>query len=227
MANPTFVQGAVNSDGTNTGDTTLAQAFTSNNTLGNTIVVIAIWGDTGENVTGVSDSPGGGASNTYVQKYYATGFGALTVAVYVATNIKAGANTVTMTWGAGGADFPDLWIVETTPAAFDAANGNNGTTGGTAQGMTVSVSPTGSNDLMIATGYVDHTINAFEAGYTQRVPSTGQDNNGNALATKAGVASGAQTVTMSQSASGGWFALAVAVKALPGAEPNSIFYGSE
>lgn len=227
MAGPTFVQGAVNSDGAGTGVATLAQAFGSNNVTGNAIAVIVTSFDTRANLTNtsVSDAPGGGASNKYslVGTFVNVASGC-SIHAYLASNIKAGANTVTVNWGTGGGDFPDLWIVETTSAIFDAVGFGGAASGGTAQGMSATVVPVASNDLIIETGIVGSHITAAEAGYTQKVPGAGIDNNGAFLATKAGAAVGSQAVTMSQNTSDIWAMVALALQS---SAANCIFFGSD
>jgi len=215
MANPTFVQGAVNSDGAGTGVTALGQAFGSNNVQGNTSVVIVTSFDTRANVVAADLTD----TNSNKYKFIAsqTGVGG-SIYAWVANNIKAGANTVNMAWGTGGADFPDLWIVEATASLFDAVGLGQAATGGEggADGlMAATVIPTLAGDLIVETGIVGSHITAAGTGFTQRVPGTGVDANGAFLATKAAAAVGSQVVNMTQNTSSSWGIIAIALKAMP------------
>lgn len=129
----------------------LAKAFTSNNVLGNTIIVTCGVGN-GTAPT-VSDSAG----NTYAQVALGANSTTFEVAIFVATNIKAGANTVTVT-NAGTAasiameiyEFSNLVITSNT-AVVDSTATNNSTANATSPAVTVGQS-VGSEFSVVAFG---------------------------------------------------------------------------
>lgn len=88
---PTVIQSTNNKS---TGSVaSLAKAFATNNTSGNTIVVVCGVGN------GTAPTISDTASNTYTQAAQINNSTALNVAVFYATNIAAGANTVTVNNG--------------------------------------------------------------------------------------------------------------------------------
>ena len=85
-------------------------AFPGNNTAGNFILVSFSWGSGSITVTGVSDTQG----NTYTLVAGPTvgNSSGQTNAVYLATNIKAGANTITASLSGSAGGSGNAWAIE-------------------------------------------------------------------------------------------------------------------
>ena len=86
---------------------TVAVSYPGAQTLGDLNVVVVGWNDTTATVQSVKDSAG----NTYSLAIGPTSGTALRQSIYYAPNIKAGSNTVTVTFNQAAA-FPDVRILE-------------------------------------------------------------------------------------------------------------------
>jgi hypothetical protein len=151
-------------------------AFTSNNTAGNTIIVAASWQDTGLTPT-CTDSQG----NAYAVMILKTDAANDSQSgICYATNIKAGANTVTVTYGSSASPtYRSLAIQEesgitSSPVDTYVANTTTGTTGTNSYTSTAGTTTT-SGDLIFGF-FVDETGNSATAtagtGFTQRTDNT-------------------------------------------------------
>jgi hypothetical protein len=172
-ATPMEVQASSTASSASASSTSLA--FTSNNTAGNTIVVAASWQATGLTPT-CSDSQGN-AYSTIVTKADATNDSQS--GICYATNIKAGANTVTVTYGASET-YRSLAIQEysgiatTSPVDTSISNTATGTT--STNGYTSTTSVTGTSGDLIFGFFTDETGNSATAtagtGFTVRTNNT-------------------------------------------------------
>jgi hypothetical protein len=105
-------------------------AVTLNETSGDMNVVVIGWDGNGNTINSVTDSQG----NAYtlavpVVRYPASGSPAVSQAMYYTPHVKAGANTVTVTF-AGPANYPDLRVLElhgVDAAGVNASAGGSGT----------------------------------------------------------------------------------------------------
>jgi hypothetical protein len=134
---PSIVQKASNVSASNV--TTLAKAFTNNNTAGNSIVVVCGAGNNG--TLTVTDSQ----SNTYYSAVVQANSTTFEAQIFFATGIAGGANTVTVTNGGSAASMA-MQIYEVSGLIAQAGNVLGQTTSSTG----TSASPTASN---IAVGF--------------------------------------------------------------------------
>src|SRR6516225_180082 len=105
LAAPTFVQR--NSADPQSSQSTVAVSYSAAETAGDLNVVVVGWNDTTATVQSVTDSLG----NAYSLAIGPTSGTALRQSIYYAANVKAGANTVTVTFNQAAA-FPDIRILE-------------------------------------------------------------------------------------------------------------------
>jgi hypothetical protein len=166
MVAQTFVQ--ANSNTTRTTTSSISIAFATAQTAGNLNVVVVGWADTTSTVHSVTDSNG----NTYA---LAAGTNATTggapgasQAVYYAKNIKAGSNTVTVTFDQVPIN-EDVRILEysglSTTAPLDTTAGTSGI------GTAADSSPATTNsatDLLIGAGTSTDLFTAAGTGFVQR-----------------------------------------------------------
>lgn len=164
---PTIVQKAVMAS--TASGTTLAKAFASPNTAGNSIVVVCAVGNNGA-VT-ISDT----LTNTYTQAVQGLNSTTFQGVIFYATNIAAGANTVTMT-GTSGTMAMEIYevsgIIAQAPAALDQQSSGNATSG---TATTSILSPGGVNEIAfagVAVGTAAQTITPA-SGWTN---DSGQQN---------------------------------------------------
>ena len=134
------------------------------NTAGNLIVAFVIWNNNG--AATVSDSNGNAYAAATVRTVWGSGWSAET---FYAKNIKAGANTVTATFGTAITSFGIVYIHEysgldpTNP--LDVASSAVGTTAAMSSG---SVATTHANDLLFGAGASSNSVTEVGAGYTAR-----------------------------------------------------------
>lgn len=152
--------------------TTLANAFSGDNRATNSIVVVEAVGNASSLVP--TDTLG----NTYSQVTCKASSTTFQVCVYLAVNIKAGANTVTIT-GTSASMASEIYeadgfIISSTIAATDATNGANAT--GTAL-TTGSINPIAPNELVFA-GFVVGTAAQTITVTSPFVNDSGQQNSG-------------------------------------------------
>jgi hypothetical protein len=91
-----FVQSVGNNAGYGPTSKTLALTFPSNNTAGNLIVLSVNWGNTGIQVSSITDTRGNVYTNITGQVRYGKGY-PQSNQLYYAKNIPAGANTINVT----------------------------------------------------------------------------------------------------------------------------------
>jgi hypothetical protein len=145
--------------------TSVSLTYLQGQTAGNTNVLAIGWNDVTSSLVGVSDSHG----NTYRVAAQSVRGSDVSQAVLYASNIRAGVNTVTVTFSAA-VPYADVRIFEysgisgTSPLdGISSAAGNGGTaTSGT-------FSTTTSNDLVFGAGMTDWSFGGGGAGYTVRV----------------------------------------------------------
>jgi hypothetical protein len=143
-------------------------AYSLVQTQGNANILAIGWNDVTANISSVSDSAG----NTYqvaIPIFRANG---LSQAIYYSTNIKAGSNTVTVTFNQPAA-FADLRVTEysglLTTNAFDTGTSGTGI-GATASSGPLTISAT--NELLFAAGMTAGTFTGAGSGFTSRVITT-------------------------------------------------------
>lgn len=183
----------------------LSLAYGSNETTGNTNVVSIYWykASSPPTISSVTDTNG----NTYTlaksELNYASGNN---VAVYYASNIEAGANTITVNFSASTATY--VGIMETEYSwlgAFDAAAGATGSSTSLSSGnLTTTV--TGDEVIGFQIGGSTYTVGS---GYTQRVSISPPNW---AVQDESATSAGSYSSTSTQSTSGGWASIAVAFK---------------
>ncbi|HLW51327.1 MAG TPA: phage tail protein [Candidatus Angelobacter sp.] len=160
---PSFVQSK-----TGQGASPVAVAFTSPNTLHNGILVF-IHSNLDTDTIAVSDSQ----SNTYHLIQSAVKSGSGCVKVFVAYNVAAGANTVTVTGSGTHLDVAvEEWANLALASAFDSESHASGIPGSIATG---SITPAQDMELVIAWGFVQGTFNSSLAGFTNRINQSFSD----------------------------------------------------
>jgi nitrogen fixation protein FixH len=188
---------------------TVAVAYATAQTAGDTNVVVVGWSDATSTITSVTDTK----NDTYSLAIGPTRqSGVQSQSIYVAPNIAgatAGANSVTVTFSAAVA-FPDIRILEyrglspTTP--LDGAVGAIGT------GTTSSSGPlttTSANDLLFAANTEDSTTTGPGAGFTSRIITP---TDANIAEDEVVTATGTYTGTAAMS-SGNWVMQMIALRA--------------
>ncbi|MBV8716470.1 MAG: hypothetical protein JOZ65_15505 [Chloroflexi bacterium] len=144
---------------------TVSLTYLRGQTAGNTNVLAIGWNDVESSLVAVSDSQG----NSYrVAAQIARGSD-VSQAILYASNIRAGVNTVTVTFSAA-VPFADVRIFEYS--GISASNPVDGTSsaagnGGTATSGNAAV--TSSNDVLFGAGMTDWSFNGGGKGYTVRV----------------------------------------------------------
>jgi hypothetical protein len=140
-------------------------AYSGAQTGGNANILAIGWNDTTASIATVSDSAG----NTYRPALTTFRGNGLSQAIYYATNIAAGSNTVTVTFSQPAA-YVDLRITEysglSPTNAFDSAASASGV-GANADSGAVSVTAT--NELIFGAGMTATTFSGAGLGFTQRV----------------------------------------------------------
>ena len=147
---PTLVQSA--SSFNTSGTPPLAATFGSANTVGNTIIAIGLsFNQFATN--GVTDSAG----NTYTQVFADGG----NIEIYVASNIRTGANTVTCA-SVGSGEIANLIILEysglLSSGPFDAGNSANGSVSAGVALATGNITTTAAGDLVLVVGSGSTTL---------------------------------------------------------------------
>lgn len=153
--------------GNSFGANPLSLAFSSNNTAGNTIVVVANWiGASSAALSSVTDSQGNSYSlipATFINKGPTTNFANITSEMAFATNVKGGANTVSAHWGSAPT-YNFLYIYEVSPSVLDQAISTTGVTQNPSAGT---VNTIGKGDFGIADAFDDDSAGVggvFTAG---------------------------------------------------------------
>ena len=143
----------------------VAVAYPKAQIAGNANLIAIGWDDTSASINAVSDSAG----NLYqvaVPMYRGNG---VSQAIYYSAGIKAGNNTVTVTFSQAAA-YADMRVMEYSGLAQ--TNTLGGGSSGTGTGTSASSGPvttTVTNELLFGAGYTLDTFTAPGAGFTSRV----------------------------------------------------------
>ncbi len=139
--------------------------YPSPQTAGDLNVVVVGWGDVTSSVSMVKDSQG----NTYSQAGgTATGSG-LRQAIFYATGIAAGSNTVTVTFNQAAA-YPDMRIMEYS--GLDTSNPLDVTAVGVGTGTTATsaaAATTAANELIVGAGTNGNAFSGAGTGFALRL----------------------------------------------------------
>ena len=189
---------------------TVAVAFPGAQTAGDLNIVVIGWNDTSSNVNAVRDSQG----NTYNLAIGPTVGTALQQSIYYASNIKAGSNTVTVTFNQS-ATAPDVRILEyrgvTTLDAKVGASGSN------ASPSSGSATTTSANELIFGANTIFTTTKAAGSGFTARIiTSPDSDLAEDKIVTTAG----SNSATASLNSAGPWVMQMVTFTAATGPAPT-------
>jgi len=149
-------------------------AYSLTQIAGDLNVVAVGWNDTTAAVQSVTDSLG----NTYTLAAAAIKGTGLTQAIYYAKNIRAGTNTVTVTFTQAAA-YPDIRILEykglnqTTP--LDVTTGASGTSGNNATVSSGSATTLSANELIFGAGMTNGGFSGAGSSFTARVITSDSD----------------------------------------------------
>lgn len=183
--------------------------FAIDNVLGNSIIVFTQFNAVADAKT-ITDTQG----NSYAPLHAVTGSG-FGLQPFIAQNIKAGPNTVSI-HSAGGGDFMILGVIEDDAIAnspLDQFTSNAGST--TAMDSGTTGATTNAIDLIVAWGGNESNTATFTAGAGYAiVRQVGDAVSGQAMAveSKEVIATGTQDATMTQSAALSWEMAIVALK---------------
>ena len=181
---------------------TVAVSYPGAQTQGDLNVVVVGWNDTTATVQSVVDSAG----NAYSLAIGPTSGTALRQSIYYAPNIKAGSNTVTVTFNQPAA-FPDVRILEYRGVStVDVTAGASGS--GTAANSGAATT-TVANELIFGANTVATTTGAAGSGFTSRM-ITAPD--GDIAEDKIVTTAGSNSATATLTSSGPWVMQMVAFK---------------
>ncbi|HKW24223.1 MAG TPA: IPT/TIG domain-containing protein [Terriglobales bacterium] len=170
----------LNSNTTRTTTNSISVSFSAAQTVGNLNVVVVGWADATSTIQSVTDTN----KNVYVlaagTNASTSGAPAVSQAIYYAANIKAGSNTVTVTFSQNPKD-EDVRILEynglDTTAPLDTTAGSmigNTTNCGTATAAdSCTVTTNSANDLLIGAGSSTDQFTAGDSNYTEQTFSSG------------------------------------------------------
>ena len=165
-AAPAFVQ--VASAAPPAPQSTVSVAFGGVETAGDTNIIAIGWTDTTASIAGVSDSAG----NTYLTAISTLRGAGMSQAIYYATGVAAGSDTVTVTFDQA-ASYVDLRVSEYGGVGgFDAGTGGSGPTG---DGDSGAVTTTNADDLLFAAGMSGGAFSTAGSDYTSRVVTANGD----------------------------------------------------
>lgn len=214
-ATPTFVQ--VKATTPQTPQSSVSTAFTNAEVAGHTNVLAIGWNDATSSITSVSDSRG----NVY-QVALATFRGnGLSQAIYYASNVAAGSDTVTVTLNQA-APYVDLRASEyANLGAFDVGASGTAATGTNASSG--SATTTNAGDLLFGAGITAGGFTAAGTGYTKRIITSDLDITEDRNVT----ATGSYSATATKGG-GGWIMQLAAFKATvtPPPAPVANFTGT-
>ena len=188
-----------------TSATGVSVSFTSNTTLGNTIVVAA--STAGPAISSVADTQG----NTYVQAV-ASG----TNAIWYATSIKGGADTVTANFAAS-TGFSLIYVHEYAGLAtspLDQVSSQTGTGTAVTSGAKTT---TQANELIFGYASVDHCVLSGSTGFSVR-QTAGCNMSEDMIVS----ATGTYAATFTQNISSGWAGLMATFKAASAGPPPTL-----
>jgi fibronectin type 3 domain-containing protein len=172
---------------------TFSQAFPSNNTAGNLIIVSFSWDNSGgQSLSTIGDSQGNS---------YTSAVGSGNNSIYYAKNIHSGPNTVTVTFSAptGGLMYLHEYAGLDTVAPLDQVSSQTGT------GTTITSgakTTTKANELIFGYASVAHRVSAAGSGFTVRETAAGNMSEDMVVSS-----TGSYGATFTQSISGGWTGL--------------------
>jgi chitodextrinase len=205
---PAFVQGTYATP--QSPQTSVPVPFTSAQTAGDLNVVVVGWNDANSHTVTVTDSKG----NAYTRAVGPTVHGSgVSQSMYYASNIAAGANTVTVVFSPAAA-FPDVRILEYSGIlaanVVDAVNGSSGNSALSSSGFITTTNPV---DLLVAANTVTTATSGPGTGFTKRmITAPDGDIVEDLVVTQAGTFSASAGV-----GTGGWVMQIVAFKS--GATP--------
>ena len=189
---------------------TVPVAYPGAQTAGNLNVVVVGWNDTTATVQSVKDSGG----NNYSLAIGPTSGTALRQSIYYAPNIKAGSNTVTVTFSQA-AVAPDVRILEYRGVnTVDVTAGASGSSTAANSGATTTTS---ANELIFGANMVYTTTGAAGSGFTSRV-ITNPD--GDIAEDKVVTTTGSNNATATLTSSGPWVMQMVTFLAVSGPAPT-------
>jgi hypothetical protein len=168
--------------------------FPAAQTAGDLNIVVVGWNDTTSNVSTVQDSQG----NTYALAIGPTRGTGLSQSIYYAANIKAGSNTVTVTFNQAAAA-PDVRILEyrgvtTLDAKVGAVGSSTAANSGTA-------TTTNANELIFGADIVATLTTSAGSGFTSRIITTPD---GDIAEDKFVTTAGSNSATATLNSSGPW-----------------------
>ena len=190
----------------------VSAAYSTAQTAGNTNILAIGWNDTAASLTAVSDSAG----NSY-QVAVATFRGnGLSQAIYYATNIRAGSNTVTATFDQP-AVYVDLRVTEyANVSAVNPFVAGASATGDSASANSGPVTTTGANELLFGAGMTANVFNGPGSGFALRVITTPD---GDIVEDRIAAAAGDYSATATLG-SGAWLMQVAAFKSVAAVAPT-------
>jgi len=201
------------------GTLSLSQAYASNVTPNDTLVLLVVLAGATGTFGAVSDSRG----NTWTQIPgfpFQTAVLNTTVSAWTAPSGAAAAGADTVSIGVCSTDIKDFLIAEFTGLGVADGNGQSGT-GSSATVNTPAFTPTAAGDLVINFERVANAITTFNSPWTVIGAVFGD---GNGWCYQASASSGAQTPNATQSPGGSWAGVTFGIKA-PGA-PALVIIGA-
>jgi len=204
---PTHVQHNVTNSGGSTAVSSWSTAYSSSNTLGNTLIVFVTGApnSSGPSAFGVSDSQGN--TWTAATSLYGLASGNNPIQIFYASNCKAGANTVTVTATGDTMFFFTAAVHEysglSNSSPVDVTASANSATGSVSVGP---ITTTVANDLLFVVAAPNTSTTSAGSGFTLRCNLSG-------FSTEDGPAATAGSYTGTMTTAGGWSAQIVAFKA--------------
>ena len=198
------------------GTLSLSQAYASNVTPNDTLVLLVVLAGATGTFGAVSDSRG----NTWTQIPgfpFQTAVLNTTVSAWTAPSGAAAAGADTVSIGVCSTDIKDFLIAEFTGLGVADGNGQSGT-GSSATVNTPAFTPTAAGDLVINFERVANAITTFNSPWTVIGAVFGD---GNGWCYQASASSGTQTPNATQSPGGSWAGVTFGLK-VPGAGPVAI-----
>jgi PKD repeat protein len=164
---PTFIQVAAGTPAT--AQSVVSATFANAEAAGDSNVIAIGWNDALASITSVSDTEG----NHYVAAVTTFRGNGLSQAIYYASDIAAGADTVTVTFDRA-AEFVDLRSSEYAGlGAFDAGASSSAASGPTAN--STDVTTTSANDLLFGAGMSGGGFTAAGVDYAKRIITSDLD----------------------------------------------------
>jgi Putative collagen-binding domain of a collagenase/Protein of unknown function (DUF4038) len=143
-------------------------AYPAPQIAGNTNIVIVGWNDTMANITAVNDSAGN-AYQVAVGTFRGNG---LSQAIYYASNIKAGNNTVSVMFDQP-AVYVDLRVTEYSGLSpMNPFDSGASATGNSASASSGTIMTSTTTELLVGTGITTSVFTASGSGFSQRVITT-------------------------------------------------------